>query len=428
MITKLVSREKDVSVLFEIIQNREEYRENSDNGLVILLNGSWGSGKSTFLDELEKKVEESDLCNLFCRYNSYEYDFYETAYIPFFSAIENNLELGENFNKVLKPLARNTAHFSLSTLYTLLNAITKIVNIDLNDIRDNMTAIQDEDYLKDFNDFKDCKEIIKDRLNELCEEKVQIFIIDELDRCKPSFAMETLEIVKHFFDVKNCVFIIAVDKMQLQESAKTIYGQEMDSEKYFSKFFDYQHNLFALDFYETIDTSGIEDLSGIIKESSVIFNELNVSTRDSKKIFGEFVDKYKKFNINDDVWSDVQCIFMIFLFTLKYVDLLFYTELLNGDYYHFSKRFIENINYKSNNYSKLLHRKICDSNKSFAEILELFTGNLNCRYIDIKYAYTEVLGNKKLNEEKNVLIKMMEYIPQIEVNLTYKETIRRIVN
>ena len=50
MKAKKVSRIKDIEVLFEVIKNMKEYRENSENGLVILLNGSWGSGKTTFLD------------------------------------------------------------------------------------------------------------------------------------------------------------------------------------------------------------------------------------------------------------------------------------------------------------------------------------------------------------------------------------------
>ena len=157
MKAKKVSRIKDIEVLFEVIKNMKEYRENSENGLVILLNGSWGSGKTTFLNDFEKAISESSDYGLLCKYNSYEYDFYETAYIPFFSTIEDRLKLGNNFNKIVKCLGRDTCNFSLSTLYMVINAITKIVNVDLNDLKDNMIEIQEEDYLKNFNDFNECK-------------------------------------------------------------------------------------------------------------------------------------------------------------------------------------------------------------------------------------------------------------------------------
>ena len=426
---KKVSREKDIKVLFEVIKNSNEYRENSENGLVILLNGSWGSGKSTFLDDFEQAIIESDNYELFCRYNSYEFDFYETSYIPFFSEIEDRLKLGSDFNKIIKCLGRDAFNFSLCTLYMMINAITKTVNMDLNDIKDNMVDIQDEDYLKNFNDFKKCKEEIKRKIKNICKKKIQIFIIDELDRCKPNFAMETLEIIKHFFDVDNCVFVIAVDKMQLQESAKTIYGQGMDSAKYFSKFFDYQHNLFSLDFYETIDINEIKELDGIIKQSAKIFEILNVSTRDSKKIFNEFVIKYKNFTDINNSWSLEQSIFMIFLLTLKYIDLLFYNEILHGNYPQFSKKLINSLESKLNNYHSLLNTKIGSENETFDSVLRNLDTYFDCRYVELHRAYySDSFRGEKYQREKNALISLMNYVPQIEVNLTYKQTIKRIIN
>lgn len=70
----------------------------------------------------------------------------------------------------------------------------------------------------------------------------------------------------------------------------------MDSEKYFSKFFDYQYNLLPIKFYETVDTSNIYNLDKIVKGISVLFQILNISLRDSNKIFNEFVSKYKIYN------------------------------------------------------------------------------------------------------------------------------------
>ena len=51
-----------------------------------------------------------------------------------------------------------------------------------------------------------------------------LIFIDELDRCRPTFAIETLEVVKHFFNVPNVVFVFSLDMNQLQKSIKTIYG------------------------------------------------------------------------------------------------------------------------------------------------------------------------------------------------------------
>lgn len=62
--------------------------------------------------------------------------------------------------------------------------------------------------------------------------------IDELDRCRPTYAIEMLETVKHIFDKKNVVFVIATDKEQLQHSIKAINGSGFNSSKYLDRFFN----------------------------------------------------------------------------------------------------------------------------------------------------------------------------------------------
>ncbi|CEQ09740.1 Predicted P-loop ATPase [[Clostridium] sordellii] len=70
-----------------------------------------------------------------------------------------------------------------------------------------------------------------------------VFFIDELDRCRPKFAIKLLETVKHLFDIKNIIFIIALDKGQLAHSIATIYGQNMDTDGYLRRFFDLDYKL-----------------------------------------------------------------------------------------------------------------------------------------------------------------------------------------
>lgn len=426
---KKVTREKDIKVLFDIINNRDDYKENSENGLAILLNGSWGSGKTTFLKEVEEYINNSSDYELFTNYNSYTYDFYENAYLPFFASIENKVKLGEDFGKLIRCTGKNVLKDIVSVSYAIANSVVKDkTGIDLNDIRNNIIEIQNEDYLKSFEDFKKCKEKIKGKLDKICKEKPQIIIIDELDRCKPSFAMETLEIVKHFFDIENCIFIIAVDKLQLQESAKTIFGQGMNIEKYFSKFFDYQYNLLPLNFNEIIDTLGIEDLNEIVNRSTAIFNCLNVSSRDSKKIFSEFVNKYRNFNNDDNKWTSDQSVVIIFFLTLKYVDLLFYTELINGNYGGFKKKITGDLNPTANNYIRLLSITI-GNQKNFDYLCNKFTSSLDIVFMDVSKLGTDAFhGDTEYKRRKAMAMYLHSYIPQIGHNLTYKQTIQQIIN
>lgn len=425
---KKYNRTDEIDAIVEIINKNSEYRENSENGLVILLNGSWGSGKTTFLKDLENQIKQIDEFDLFLNYNSYSYDFYENAYLPLFACIEDKLKLGENFERLIKSTNKNTLNGLLCISYSITKSIFKNkMGIDLDDIKNNMVDIQDEDYLKRFKDFKKCKESIKGKLLNYKKTRKKIIIIDELDRCKPDFAMATLEIVKHFFDVKNYIFIIALDKLQLQESAKTIFGQGMDSEKYFSKFFDYQFNLPPLNFCDIIDTSEIDDFEEIVKRSTSIFNYLQVSSRDSKKIFVDFINKSKRFS-NENKWTAEQSLFVIFLLTLKYVDLLFYNELINGNYTRFINRITNNYSPMSNNYSKLLNVGIGDE-KNFKYVCDCLSSELNTKYIELNLMYVSTYPLKdKLAREKSVARELSKYIPQVKKDITYKQTIELLVN
>ena len=87
------------------------------------------------------------------------------------------------------------------------------------------------------------KKKLKDSITKLAEGKKIIFFIDELDRCRPLYAIELLETIKHLFDVKNCIFILAWDKVQLSESIKTVYGIGMDSNGYLRRFIDLDYQL-----------------------------------------------------------------------------------------------------------------------------------------------------------------------------------------
>lgn len=68
-------------------------------------------------------------------------------------------------------------------------------------------------------------------------------LIDELDRCRPSYAVEMLETIKHIFDIKDVVFVLATDTEQLQHAIKVIYGDGFDAESYLGRFF---HRRFTL--------------------------------------------------------------------------------------------------------------------------------------------------------------------------------------
>lgn len=67
--------------------------------------------------------------------------------------------------------------------------------------------------------------------------------MDELDRCRPDFAVALLERIKHLFNVNHVVFVLSIDRGQLRESVKALYGSGMDADGYLRRFIDLAFSL-----------------------------------------------------------------------------------------------------------------------------------------------------------------------------------------
>ena len=68
-----------------------------------------------------------------------------------------------------------------------------------------------------------------------------VFIVDELDRCRPTFALEILEHIKHLFSVENVCFVLVTNLTQMEAIIKKTYGAETEARTYLEKF--YQHKI-----------------------------------------------------------------------------------------------------------------------------------------------------------------------------------------
>ena len=87
------------------------------------------------------------------------------------------------------------------------------------------------------------KKALFDKLNksladcvEELKEKPLVIMVDELDRARPDYAVKFLETLKHFFQTKGIVFILAVDKAHLESSVKSLYGSDINFPEYYRKF------------------------------------------------------------------------------------------------------------------------------------------------------------------------------------------------
>lgn len=126
------------------------------------------------------------------------------------------------------------------------------MDVDENDIRKNIASAIDKEIekrkksiLKSFEsrksaivEFKESLEKFIDIKSDTDRQNILFVLVDELDRCRPLYAIDLLEKIKHVFDVSGIVFVIPTDTDQLICSICAVYGEKFDSRRYLKRFFD----------------------------------------------------------------------------------------------------------------------------------------------------------------------------------------------
>lgn len=114
---------------------------------------------------------------------------------------------------------------------------------------------------------------------ELERNKIVVFI-DELDRCRPDFAVRLLERIKHYANDDHVIFVMSTNLNELQYMIKNVYGDGFDAARYLDRFFDIHMMLPAVQdsvFFRVFGISGQDDaviaLRSIIQWFKMSFRE-----------------------------------------------------------------------------------------------------------------------------------------------------------
>ncbi|WP_320055785.1 P-loop NTPase fold protein [Desulfuromonas thiophila] len=235
----------------------------STDELVISLDGKWGEGKTTFVKMWQGLLKEKGIPSIYI--DAFQNDYTEDAFISIASAITSYVDqhsaesqkssaFKDKVKKVGVRLLSWTAKIGIKAA-TL--GIIKESDIDaLSEIGDDVAADTSEtiaDLVKErLNAHSKETELIqsfRESLSDLPANLMDnssgrlIIVIDELDRCKPSFAVEVLEKIKHLFSVKNVVFLLVMHKQQLEEAIRSVYGSNIDAHTYLQKFINVETSI-----------------------------------------------------------------------------------------------------------------------------------------------------------------------------------------
>ena len=224
------------------------------------LNGAWGSGKSFVLDMLEEKLQDVQRGNttsrrfFVIRYNCWKYDYYEEPLIAIVAAmidiIESQTQVFPDSEKkrtiigTLKAMGAVLLTLGSDAVEEKLGVDPEKIFNDIKQIRDDAEASFEDDHSYDvYFSFKQVIGKLKNVLQELTEDYTVIFLVDELDRCLPEYAIKVLERLHHITeDVENIITIVSIDKDNLMASVKRAFGFK-DPEKYLEKFINFEVKL-----------------------------------------------------------------------------------------------------------------------------------------------------------------------------------------
>lgn len=405
-------RKKVADYITKIIENKDEIF-NPQEGLVIAIDSPWGTGKTTFLDLWGKQLREEKYTII--RYNSWEDDDYDTPIIPI------SVKLSKMFDKSEEIKAKFFTGIKIISSKIAKNVIDKKFGEETFDAVGNLLKKDDialslekmsnlgttNDYIDDYEMYGKVKSKIKELLETQTKNKKVIFLIDELDRCRPLYAISLLETIKHYFNIPNIIFVFALDMDQLKHSIATIYGQDMDSYGYIRRFFNHCIKLPTPDikkYLNHISKDGLIKSPQFFNKLSTLFSDLNITLRDVDVIYSNILI-FRILKLESDSYDKL--IFYSFFITLKYKRPELYEIIIKERFgYRDDKILYEKINKEYN---------IIFNTEQFRIIIIMFSSGGNQKSIE------EYLSDMNRYLESHILIDSLD-IGKDKTLMSYVQT------
>ena len=179
---------------------------------VMALYAPWGAGKTAFIKMWAAYLNKEQIPAFY--FNAWETDFAVDPLVPFMEKITEQLP-GKMRRKLMKG--------AKALIPALIGGVVRnFGNGWLAKITDYLTG----KFFTHHGKLTEFKNTLKDFIGTQKGKRVVIFV-DELDRCRPDYAIKVLERIKHLFKVPGVIFILAINREQLRHSVKALYGLDM---------------------------------------------------------------------------------------------------------------------------------------------------------------------------------------------------------
>ncbi|MCY3825134.1 MAG: P-loop NTPase fold protein, partial [Nitrospinae bacterium] len=238
----LLGRRETVEVLTNIVGSIE-------GPCVLSVDAAWGAGKTTFLKMWAQHLRNEGFPVV--EFNAWETDFSEEPFIALSTELTEGLQkyADESLKQkidVMKGKAKEVARALIPGIIKAAAAGVPLVGGELGEALASLVEEKLNTYEKARKSIKTFRSSLQDMANTLSKSKGTrplVVVIDELDRCRPSYAVALLEVAKHIFAVDHVVFVLGVNRSELAHSVKALYGNDFDALGYLGRFFDLDFRL-----------------------------------------------------------------------------------------------------------------------------------------------------------------------------------------
>lgn len=263
-----------------------------EDNCTIALEGNWGSGKTFFVKQVkmvldahnpnyqpvngflteERRKAIKEKCSEFNTEDG------STELKPqlcvYYDAWQNDNDEDPILSLVYSIVKETGPDFSFKKNSTL-NICSELINLVCDkDISKLINVLKGENALDLIRKTKDEADKVSEFLQSLLPEVGErlIVFVDELDRCKPSYAVKILERIKHYFLDEKITFVFSVNINELQHTIKKHYGSDFDATRYLDRFFDLRATLPKFDlekYYASIDFKRDDNIFNYVCESVI---------------------------------------------------------------------------------------------------------------------------------------------------------------
>lgn len=273
-----------------------------------VIDAPWGSGKTFFVKQVARVLRmanpalDLDLKTLNATLEKTATELPATPCLPiYFNAWED-----DHFDNPILPILASIANAvdeqSVKGGKCIGKGIIGVIEVSASligyggDINGAIENFSGTDFLARYKEEKELRgktdELIKTNLPEVANRAV--IFIDELDRCRPEFAIKVLEKTKTLFQQENIVVVYSTDITQLAHSLQGVYGPKFEGRKHLERFYDKRLELDPIKPADYLLYKGVSTNYGYAQSYIQITDELLSNKQASLRTCNRLADPIKK--------------------------------------------------------------------------------------------------------------------------------------